>query len=176
MRRRRRDRDSATPGRRGVGITPLVGTAAVVGTVVALAIAMLGSGPTGLTGARDQLLEDLAFARTVSMQAQPVPHEIVFDPASQCYHVALASDPDTPVRRADGTPCSVSFRDAQWRGVAMRVTAMGGDERVGFGAFGQLDQRADAVVLLSNEQDDLEIHISAQSGTATWTASVAGTD
>jgi len=166
----RHSRHKMTGGghRRGLGVTPLVAAAAVLGTGLTLVLAVIAAEPGGVTGARMQLVKDLAFARNASMQGQRDTYVVVFDVDAQRCHVAAAAKPGKPVLRPDGTPCQMDLNEGQWQGVALSITAMGNDDRIGFGAFGQLDQRTDAMVLLSTEQEDVEIRVSAQDGLTAW--------
>ena len=150
---------------RGVMTVQILAGGAVIGVVTAVAVAMFHAAPgTRLSNAAQQLLEDLAFGRQASMQEQRVPHVVVFSLDTERYHVAIAADPDKPVERLDGTVCQADFRTGRLSDVVMRISSMGGDARLGFGAYGQLDQVSDAVIALTLGKETVEIHIDARTG------------
>lgn len=140
---------------------------AVVGAVGAWTLGMMTSTPSAcVAAAASQLLDDLALARAVSMEGKRVAHVIVFDPGTLSYHVAPVSAPDQPIERPNGSLCRERFESGRFAEVHMQVASMGGDNRVGFGGFGQLDQGDDAVIDLALEDASAQIRIEARTGEA----------
>jgi len=145
----------------------VVGAFAVVSAVGAWTLGMMASTPSAcVAAAAGQLLDDLALARAVSMEGKRVAHIIVFDPGTLSYHVAAVSAPDQPIERPNGSLCRERFASGRLAEVHMQVASMGGDNRVGFGGFGQLDQGDDAVIDLALEDASAQIRIAARTGEA----------
>ncbi len=139
----------------------------VIGAVAVLAIAMYASTPQArFADATQQLLDDLQFARAASMAGERNPHVMVFDVDAGAYHVATADRADQPVLRRDGSTCRVKFPTGRGADLRLRVASMGGDDRIGFGGYGQLDQGVDATVALALEDQMVEIRIASRTGEA----------
>ncbi|MDH3584769.1 MAG: prepilin-type N-terminal cleavage/methylation domain-containing protein [Phycisphaerae bacterium] len=163
-----------TPMRRNAfTLIEILITLAIIAIALGIALPTIGSlSTTRLREAASLLAADLEFARVDTIAHSDEPRMIVFDPATATYHIALASDPVTPITNpVDGQPYLVKFglrRAGQLDGVAISsVTVDGGDNQLGFGMYGQLDQAAAAVITLEAEGTKIDITLHPTTGEGT---------
>ena len=141
----------------------------VIGIAAVVALPMLGdSHTTRLAAAARLLMADLAFAQIESVAHPDDPCVVVFDQASDSYTVARTSDPATPITNpADDKPYVTQFgvgRAAELAGVTIQGYSLDGDDRLGFGAYGQLDQATAASITLQSGSQTLTIQVDPHSG------------
>lgn len=132
-------------------------------TVMCLAVAAMIVLPTmsdnsseRLRGAAQILVADLEYAQSESMSQTGARADearlLVIDADRAGYRIATKSDPATPVINKIGGADYVtrfgSGRAALLANVTVGVYDLGGDEQIGFGALGQLDQPAAATIQL----------------------------
>jgi hypothetical protein len=132
---------------------------------------MLGADDTTrLAAAARLLMADLAFAQTDSITHADDACVVVFDQATSSYTLARSSSPTTPITNpADGQPYVTQFgvaRAAELAGVTIAGYSLDGDDRLRFGAYGQLDQTAAASVTLQSGAETLTVQIDPYSGEA----------
>ncbi len=105
-----------------------------------------------LIAAAQLLAADLDFAKVESITHSDDPRTMVFDSSGAWYYIAAASDTDTPVTNPIGNlPYRTTFgndRAAEMVGVTIVSTAVGDDDQLAFGAFGQIDQTTAAEITL----------------------------
>lgn len=162
--RYRRARHSA-----GLSLIELLIVVAILIVVAGLAMPMLGQTTTDRLAAAARLLAaDLDFARVESIAHGDNPRVVVFNTATQSWHIAAASDPTTPITNPVGNiPYSTTFgvgRAAQLAGVTIQSVTVGGDNQLGFGIYGQLDQTTTAAITLACNSRTVTISIDPISG------------
>ena len=149
---------------RGRGLTVIE----VMVTLICLAVAAVIVLPTvsdnsgeRLRGAAQILVADLEYAQSESMSHGDDPRRLVIDADKLGYYITKKSAPlapppppapKTPVNNpVGGMPYVTRFgsdRAAMLGGVSIGAYDLGGDDRLGFGALGQLDQSAPATIEL----------------------------
>lgn len=141
----------------------------VLAVAAGMAMPMLrGDDATRLRGAARLVIADLAYAQVESIAHADDPTVVVFDPAMGRYHVAASSAPETPITNpADRLPYRVTFgsgRADALDGVGIVELGVGGDNRLGFGLYGQLDQATPATITLGCGDRRVTITIDPTSG------------
>ena len=144
----------------------------ILGILAALAVPRMGrTDTTRLRSASAMLVADLEFAQVESMAHGNAPRAVVFDNAGGHYHLALSSSPDTPiVHPVDRAPYRVEYgtRSAlQLEGVTVSSFSLNGDNMVGFGVYGQLDQTTPATITLAAGDRSVTITLDAITGEPT---------
>jgi len=142
---------------------------AILGIMAAMAVPMLGqSDGTRLRAAADLLIADLGYAQIESIAHGDDLRCVVFDAAQDRYYLAATSDPDTPIENpASRLPYVTRFgegRAAELEGVRFQNVSVGGDDTLGFGLYGQLDQSSAAAITLSCGSSRLLLQIEPVSG------------
>ncbi len=125
----------------------------IVAIVSAMAVARLGNtNLTRLRSAANLLAADLSFAQIESIAHADAPRVMVFNSGAGSYHIASVSDLDIPIiNPITKAPYSVRFGQgaaAALHDVTVAPTGVGGDNRLAFGAYGQLDQATAATITL----------------------------
>lgn len=123
----------------------------VVAAVIVLPTVSDNSGEQ-LRGAAQILAADLEYAQSESMSRTDDPRMLVIDADSGGYVISTRSAPATPVtNRVGNVPYVTRFgigRVAMLTKVRVGTCSLGGDNRLSFGALGQLDQAATASIQL----------------------------
>jgi len=163
--------------RGGFSLVELILVVLVIGIVAGLAAPMFGqTSTTRLREAARLLAADLAFAQNESITHADDPRLVVFDTTNHQYHIAAASDPDTPITNpVTRHPFVTRFgegRAAQLNGVTIQSLSMDGDtdatgDRVAFGIYGQTDQATDPTITLACDGAAITVTIHASTGEAT---------
>jgi Tfp pilus assembly protein FimT len=146
-------------------------------TVACIAIAALivvpaigDTAPWQLKNAAEVVVADLEYAQTQSIAHPDDPRVFVLDTANSSYYIAAASNPSTPLTNpVGGLPYKVKFgagRAASVPSVRFGAISVGGDNRLGFGGYGQLDQSTAATITLSAGTHSLTITLDAVTGEA----------
>jgi len=156
----------------GFSLIELMLVVAILGVAAAMAVPMLSETRTGrLRGAAQVLAADLAAAQSGSMAHADDPRVVVFDTTNHRYHLAASSDTATPlthpvtrqayrVRFGAGTAAHLD-------NVTIQSVSVGGDDRLGFEAYGHLDQGSDATVTLACEGAVVTLTVAADTGEVT---------
>ena len=123
---------------------------------------------TRLQAAARLLAADLAFAQVESITHADDLCVVTFDPANGSYTIAKSSAPGTPITNpATGRPYVTQFgsgRAAELAGVSIQGTALGGDNQIVFGIFGQIDQTAAGTITLQAGTLTIVVQIDPASG------------
>ncbi|MEM9882994.1 MAG: type II secretion system protein [Planctomycetota bacterium] len=157
--------------RRAFTLTELLVIVAVLGIASALVLPRLGDQDVmQLRRAATLLAADLDAAKAGSLTHADDPRLVVFDADANAYHVAAASDPATPVTNPfDRRPYRVVFgsgRAAALGVVSLDAWSLNGDDAVGFGVYGQLDQATPATVTLRAGDTRLTLTLDPDTGEA----------
>ncbi|MEM6459811.1 MAG: hypothetical protein AAF710_10530 [Planctomycetota bacterium] len=168
---RRRPHPPTAPGRPAFTTTELLVVVAVLGIASALVLPTFRDHDTlQLRRAAALLAADLDAARAGSLTHADDPRLVVFDADDHAYHVAAASDPATPVTNPfDRRPYRVAFgtgRAAALGLVTLDAWSLNGDDAVGFGVYGQLDQTTPATVTLRAGDTRLTLTLDPDTGEA----------
>jgi len=127
-----------------------------------------------LRAAAKRLISDLEFAHIASLGNSVDPYVIVFNTASDTYHVAQSSDPATPIPHpALAEPYSTTFGSGSASfldGVVFDSLDIGGDGQLAYTHAGSIDQASDAHVTLRCDALTIQITIDASTGepVASW--------
>jgi len=144
----------------------------IISIIGAMAVARLGNTSlTRLRAAANVLAADLSFAQVESIAHADSPRVVVFNPTTSTYHIATTADLDVPITNPiTKTPYSVRFGHgtaATLEGVTLSPTGVGGDNKLAFGAYGQIDQATSATVTLLCNGSNITLTINAITGEVT---------
>lgn len=158
--------------RLGFSLVELMITVTILGIIGALAAPMLTpNDTTKLRAAASILAADLDACRAGSIAHGEDPHVIVFDTTNHAYHLAAASDTNTPIAHpSNGGGYTIDFGTgdtSQLNGVTIQSVSVGGDDQLGFGLYGQLDQPTDATITLAAGGATVTLTLDAPSGEVT---------
>jgi prepilin-type N-terminal cleavage/methylation domain-containing protein len=127
-----------------------------------------------LRGAAQVLIADLEYAQSESMSHGDNPRVIAVESDNAGYRIATRSDPATPVTNpASASPYVMRFgtvRGAGLGGVRVKAHTFGADNRLGFGALGQLDQTSAATITFQCGSHTIVVTIDPATGEATTSA------
>lgn len=156
---------------KGLTLLEVLWVVLILAILGALTVPMMGqSNADQLRAAADMLIADLAYAQVQSITHSDDPRVVVFDSAGHGYRIAAASEPDMPIDHpADHEPFEVIFgqrRAANLQGVTIQSYDLGGDDRIAFGPYGQLDQTTPATLTLAAKGLTLPLTIDPVSGEA----------
>lgn len=154
----------------GFTLLELLIVVAIVAIAVALVVPKLrASGATKLRSAASMLVADLEYAQVESISHGTALRVLVVN-STTTYSIATAAAPTTPITNPIGKlPYSVTFgsdRAASLTGVTISSYSLGGDNKLGFGLYGQLDQAANATITLACEGMSVVITLDAITGVA----------
>jgi prepilin-type N-terminal cleavage/methylation domain-containing protein len=141
----------------------------ILAIAAAMALPLLGdTGSTRLREAARLLVADLAYAQVESVSHGDNPRGVVFDTAHDRYRVVALSDTTTAIINPIGQQAYVT-RFGQGRaeslaGVSIAGYELDGDEVLGFGLYGQLDQTSDATITLACEGRQVTVTVDATTG------------
>ena len=144
---------------RAFSLIELLVVVVVLGIVGSLAMPMFrGTDRTRLNAAAALMIADFAYAQSESLSHGGDPRVIVLAADGTGYHLAAASDPDTPLPdRINGGGYAVTFgqrRAGQLTNVRITGHDLDGDAMLGFDRYGGLDQATAAKVTLGITTDD----------------------
>lgn len=144
----------------------------VISIIGALAVARMGdTAVTQLRSAAQLLVADLGFAQVESIGHGADLRVVVFDIASNTYHIAAASDVNTPITNpVSKAPYEVTFGQGTAQSlsaVSISAVSVGGDAQLKYGVYGQLDQATAATITLITESHTVTITIHPVTGEAT---------
>lgn len=158
-----------TPARpAGFTLIELMIVVLVLAIAAALAVPMMGNTASNkLRGAASMLVADLAFAQVECVAHGDDPRLLVFDNPNDTYHIAAASDPATPITHPiAGRPYLIDYGQgaaASLTNVTLDSYDLNGDDQLGFGIYGGLDQPTAATITL--ECDGLTVTVTADPNT-----------
>lgn len=160
------------PRNAGFTITEVIVMVAVLSIASAMVVpAFRDQNTTQLRSAAKLLAADLDAAKVESLTHGDDPRLVVFDTTNHTYHIAAASDPATPITNPVGRqPYLVDFgvgRAAALGMVEIDRVDLDGDDELGFGLYGQLDQTAPATITLSARDATITLTIDPATGEAT---------
>lgn len=145
----------------------------VLVTAIASAVVVAKLGSTvemRLRSAATLLAADIEYAQVESIAHADDTRVIVFDTATATYSLAASSAPKTPINNPIGNvPYTVTFgkdRAVNLTGVTLQSISVGGDTQLGFGAYGQLDQTANATITLACGANTITVTVDAATGQA----------
>ena len=157
--------------RRAYSLTEMLVVIVIVAIVATMVVARNGgSDSSKLAGAAQVLVADLAFAQVESIAHSDDPRLVVFNTATNTYYLTKSSAQTTPLTNPVGKlPYQVTFGKgpvANLSGVKITAYSLGGDDRIQFGQYGQLDQTAPATIALTSGARTIIISIDPISGEA----------
>jgi len=150
-------------------------TLLVIAIAAAIVVPRLGStNVTRLKAAAELLIADLAYAQAESISHSDDPRVVIFDTSAHTYGVFAASDTSTPLTSpTTGQPYVVDFGSGRAAGlsdVKLLSLSVGGDNTLGFGKYGQLDQTGDATITLRCHGKQVTITVDPVTGEASVSA------
>ena len=159
-------------GNRGFTLIEVLIVTLIIAIAAGLAVPMIGqTGSSKLRAAASLLEADLAFTQIESMAHADDTRVIVFDASQTKYHIAAASDTATPITNPVGnTPYTTVFgkdRATSIEGVTIESHSLDGDNILGFGIYGQLDQTTDATITLLAGDKRIQLTVDANTGDVT---------
>lgn len=137
-----------------------------------LAVPLLkGSDESKLRAAAKMLTADLEYTQSESIAHGDALRVVVFDSAAGSYRVATAAAPATALTHpGDKQPYTTTFgagRAASLSGVSISGYSLGGDAKLGFGMYGQLDQATAATITLASGSRTLTLTLDPITGVVT---------
>lgn len=157
--------------RRGLTLIEVMVTLTCMAIAAAIVMPALGdrSGER-LRGAAQILVADLEFAQSQSMSHGDDPRVLVIESDKAGYRIATKSAPATAVTNPVGAMSYVTRfgqgRAAGLDGVRVSAYSLGGDDQLGFGVLGQLDQTAAASITLQCGSRKIVVSIDPTTGEA----------
>ena len=144
----------------------------IIAIIGALSIPMFkGSDSAKLRGAAAILAADIDAARTESVTHGEDRRLLVFDTTNHAYHIAPASDTSTPITvGGNNQPYTLTYGQGNAQhltGVTIQSASVGGDDELGFGVYGELDQATDAAITLEANGATITLIINATTGEVT---------
>lgn len=158
--------------RRGFTLVEIMTVVIVMAIAAALAVPMLGNtSVTKLQGAASALVADLSYAQIESLAHSEDKRVVVFDNPNDTYHIALSSDTATPINNpTNKEPYLIDYGTgpaASLTGVTISSYDLDGDDLLGFGIYGGLDQATDATITLACEGFSAIITVDPNTGEST---------
>ena len=155
----------------GLTIIELLVTVACIAVAAAIVLPVFGDGASAqLRAAAELLVADLEYAQSESIGHADDPRLVVFDIASNRYHIAPKSQPAVPLGDPVTNFSYVTTYGSQRAAALPRVKlsgySLGGDNRLGFGGVGQLDQTTPATITLSAGTRTLTVTLDPVTGEA----------
>lgn len=141
----------------------------IIAIAAALVVPRLGNtASTKLRGAAAMLVADVSFAQIESISHGDDLRLIVFDNPNDTYHIAAASDTATPITNPiNGRPYLVDYGSGpteSLNGVSIDSYDLDGDDELGFGVYGSLDQATDATITLGCDGLTIIVTIDVETG------------
>jgi type II secretory pathway pseudopilin PulG len=157
---------------RGLTLVEIMVTLTCMAIAMAIVMPALGDRSADrLRGAAQMLIADLEFAQSESMSHGDDPRVLVIESDKAGYHLAAKSAPGTAVTNPVGAvPYVTRFglgRANALGGVRVGAYNLGGDDQLGFGVLGQLDQTAAATITLQCGNRSIVVTVDPTTGEAT---------
>jgi type II secretory pathway pseudopilin PulG len=158
--------------RPGVTLVELLVVILCLAAAAAILLPVAADGDaTQIRSAAELLVADLEYAQSQSISHADDPRLVVFDTTGNRYHIAPRSAPLVPVmdpvHRSGYVTNYGTGRAFALPRVRLGSYILGGDDRLGFGGVGQLDQSSPASVTLTAGTRSLTITLDAVTGEAT---------
>ena len=159
---------------KGFTLVELLIVIVILALVATLAFPMFADqDATRVQGAIRLLAADLGFAQLDSI-AHPDDRCVVsFNQGAGSYTLARSSTSTTPITEpVTGQPYVTQFgtgRAAEMNGVVIQSYSLGGDDKIIFGPYGELDQSAPATVQLRRGAVSVTVQLDPTSGEVTTT-------
>ncbi|MCE9590042.1 MAG: prepilin-type N-terminal cleavage/methylation domain-containing protein [Planctomycetes bacterium] len=159
------------PRRPGFTLVEMMIVVTIVGIVAVLAAPMMGSPDTNkLRSAAQLLVADLEYAQAESITHSSATRVLVVNNTTT-YTLATAATSSVAITNPVGKlPYVTTFgtgRAASLDGVTISAYSLNGDAIIGFGAYGQLDQTANATITLRSGGNTVMVTLDATTGMAT---------
>ena len=153
----------------GYTLIEMVIVASILGISAAMVIPTLGATDVSrLKGAAEVLAADLSAAQVESIAHGDDIRLMLFDTENDTYYIAATSDTDTPITNPIGNAAyQVVFGQGsatQFKGVTIQSVSVGGDDMLGFGVYGELDQTTAATITLANNGKTITLSVEPYSG------------
>lgn len=130
-----------------------------------------GNSATQLRTAAQLLAADLDAAKIESITHADDPRVVVFDLIEHTYQIAPSSTPASPITNPfDKKPYLVDFgvgRASALPDVTIASVDLDGDNQLGFGIYGQLDQTTDATITLAADGATVTLTVDPATGEVT---------
>lgn len=130
-----------------------------------------GSGVTQLRTGAQLLAADLDAAKIESLTHADDPRVVVFDLTNHLYQIAPSSTPATAITNPfDKKPYLVNFgtgRASALPDVTIASVDLDGDNQLGFGIYGQLDQTTAAIITLAADGATVTLTVAPATGEVT---------
>ena len=157
---------------RGFTLVEVLTVVIILGIAAALAVPMMSNtAVTKLQGASSALVADLSYAQIESLAHSEDKRVVVFDNPNDTYHIALTSDTATPIYNpTTKEPYLVDYGEEAAKsldGVTITSYDLDGDDILGFGIYGGLDQATDATITLACDGFSVTITVDPNTGEAT---------
>jgi len=157
-------------GRGGFTLIEMMIIATIVAIIATLAVPMMSSQEsTKLRSAASLVVADLEYAQAQTIANSDSPCVVVLNSAST-YTIATTATPLVGITNPiDKQPYVTTFgtgRASALQGVTLSAWSLDGDNKIGFGAYGQLDQTANATITLACNGNTLTITLDATTGMA----------
>lgn len=158
--------------RQGFTLVELIMTVLVIAIAAAMVVPrMTDSAATRALAAARMLAADLEYAQVYSITHSDDVCVVVFDTTNHRYDLALASDTATPLTHPTSLqPYRITFGQGQayaLTGVQITAVSVGGDNQLKFGAYGQLDQAANATITVTCDGASAVVTVDAVTGETT---------
>ncbi|MEM6392555.1 MAG: prepilin-type N-terminal cleavage/methylation domain-containing protein [Planctomycetota bacterium] len=153
----------------GFSLVEILLVVSIIGIVTALALPMFsGTKADRLRSAASLLAADLDYVRAESIAHPSDTRVMVFDASNERYHIAASSASSTPLMnlftKEDHIVTYGSGTVSALVGVTIDSVSVGGDNELGFDAFGAPDQTTDATITLGCEGATITVTVRAGSG------------
>lgn len=162
--------------RRGFTLIDLLITCAVIAIVlVAVVPGMSNDDSLRIIAAGNVLTADLEYAQSATLASPSDPTVVRIDEKGTGYWLALASEPDTPIKRpGSDEDYSITFGVGGadvLTGITLQAVDMVSPTII-FDGFGRLADPTDAVLRLTNSTGSIDVTVRASTGSV-FVASVA---
>jgi prepilin-type N-terminal cleavage/methylation domain-containing protein len=156
---------------RGLTLIEIMVTLTCMAIAMAIVMPALGDRSADqLRGAAQMLIADLEYAQSESMSHGDDPRVLVVESDKAGYHIGTKSAPGTAVANPlGGMPYVTRFglgRANALTGVRVSAYSLGGDDQLGFGVLGQLDQTVAATITLQCGNRSVVVTVDPTTGEA----------
>lgn len=159
----------APPRHVGLTLVEMIIVVMIIAIAAALAVPQLGNTASSkLSAAASMFVADVGFAQVECMSHSEDLRVLVFDNASDTYHIAAASDTATPITNPITHQAYLIDYDTvaskSLQGVTIDSYSLGGDDELSFNVYGALDQATDATITLGCDGMSVTVTVDADTG------------